>query len=159
MSQYELLSLIAAAFALIISVVSLLLSRSTQKKQLKIQETQAAFAKFQHRLLAADVSKRKHAELRAELVGSRSDQRFVFSNAGPGIARNVNFAFANAGGWSSPVINAQFNEIFPIKEFRPSQQHSCIAALHFGHPSVFTGVYSWEDEDGESHQTTCKIPM
>lgn len=117
-----------------------------------------ARAGSQRRLPAAEQEERKPAALRVELVGSPSERRFVFSNAGPGVARNVGFAFADAGGWSPPVITAQFRELFPIKEFRPNQQLSCIAALHLGHPAVFTGVYSWEDENGVKHQTTCKIP-
>jgi hypothetical protein len=151
--------LVAAAFAILISISSLALSRSTQKKQLKLQETQAAFAEFQHKLLTAEQKKLKQADLRAELVGPRSERRFVFSNAGPGTARNVNFAFANAGSWSSPVIASQFHEIFPVKEFRANQQHSCVAALTLSHPPVFTGLFTWEDEDGVSHEAMCKIPL
>lgn len=153
------LLLIAAAVALVISVASLRLSRSTQKKRLKLQETQAAVAEYEHGLLAAEQERGKQAELRVELVGPQGQCRFVFSNAGPGVARNVSFTFADAGGWSPPVISAQFHEIFPIKELPPNQQHSCIAALHLGHPPVFTGIYSWEDVGGVKHQTTCKIPV
>ena len=159
MSRYELYSLVAAAIAILISVASFALSRNTQKKQLKLQETQAAFAEFQHKLLAAEQQRRKLIDLRVELVGSRSERRFLFSNAGPGVARNVNFAFANPGNWSSPVITSQFQEIFPIKEFRPNQQYSCIAALTLSHPPVFTGVYTWEDEDGTPGQIRCKISL
>jgi hypothetical protein len=148
MSRYELLSLLGAAVALVILAAFLLRRRSTRTN----------CAEQERRLPAPERDEWKPTELRVALVGSADERRFVFTNAGPGIARNVSFDFGDAGGWSPPVISAQFRELFPIGEFQPSQQITCIAALHLGHPAVFTGVYSWEDEDGVKHETTCRIP-
>ena len=158
MSRYELLSLLGAAVALVILAVFLLRRRSTPTKRARHREARSARAQLERRLPEPEREEWKPTELRVELVGSADERRFVFTNAGPGIARNVSFDFADSGGWSQPVISAQFRELFPIGEFRPNQQISCIAALHLGHPAVFTGVYSWEDEDGVKHETTCRIP-
>jgi hypothetical protein len=157
-SRYELLALLGVAVALLILSAVLLRSRSRHKRRPKPGETRAGQPEFQERRPTAERPGREPTELRVELAGPPGERRFVFSNAGPGIARNVNFAFADAGGWSAPVIAAQFRDVFPIREFRPNQKLSCLAALHLGHPAVLTGVYSWEDEDGVKHQTTCRIP-
>lgn len=158
MSRYELLSLLGAVIALLVLSAVLLWRRSSRKRRSKPGAKRAHRAEIQARVPAAEPKERQSTELRVELVGPTSERRFVFSNAGPAIARNVSFAFADAGGWSPPVIAAQFREVFPISEFRPNQRISCLAALHLGHPAVFSGVYTWEDEDGVQHETTCRIP-
>jgi hypothetical protein len=78
MSRFELLSLLTSLLAVFIAVVSMIRSSRTAKKQLELQEVQAAFTAFQHKVLAAEQETRRHADLRAEHVGDGSRGKFVF---------------------------------------------------------------------------------
>jgi hypothetical protein len=157
-SRNELLALLGVVVALLILAAVLLRRRTRLKGKSRPGAARTGRPEFQERQPAAEQAARAPTGLRVDLTGPPDERRFVFSNAGPGIARNVSFEFADAGGWSPPIIAAQFREVFPIREFRPNQKLSCLATLHLGHPAVLTGVYSWEDEAGVQHRTTCRIP-
>ena len=159
MSRFELLSLLTSLLAVIIAIVSMIRSSRTAKKQLQLQEVQAAFTAFQHKVLAAEQETRRHADLRAEHVGDGGRGKFVFSNVGAGIARNVNFGLTNAGPGHSPFVASQYNQIFPIKELRPNQSVSLIAAITLNTPSVLNGVFMWEDESGTARKCESKITL
>ena len=153
MSRYEIVSLLIAVIALVISTVSLHRTRRIAERQLKLQEEQAALSRLQHKVLSREQEENQRADLHVQLVDDGHSRRFVLSNRGHAPARNVEFGFSG----SKPVFPEQFNSLFAIKNFRPGEEFSLSALITLNTPSAVEGVFTWEDEFGRQHEHKCKI--
>jgi len=154
MSRYELLSLLVAAIAIVISLVSLSRTYRLARRQLELQEEQAVLSRLQHKALEEEQEQKRRADVRVSLALAGGTQKFIFENVGLGAARNVEFGFLGA---NRPVLAAQFGALFPIQRLRPGEQVSLAAVLTMETPPVFDGIISWDDEFGRRQEQKCKI--
>lgn len=160
MSQYELLSVLVAIVSVIISTVALRRTRKTETRQLKLQEAQAHFAAFQHKVLTAEHEAGQRADLRIELCKSGRDTYFEFSNVGASSAKNVSFTFCRLGPRKTPLVfTEQFNQIFPIAEFMPNETHRLRAILSLDTPPVLEGEFTWQDVNGAIRNRKCTLAL
>jgi hypothetical protein len=157
MSLESLLTLLISLLAAVISTVSLHRSRKIAAKQLELQAAQAKLAEFQHKVMTAEQSEMRRADLRVEVQGAGTHRYFIFSNLGPAAARNVSFAFF--GGRRAPVVAQQFDQVFPIAELRAAESHRLAAAITLDMPSVLEGEFSWTNIDGVNETCRCKIVL
>ena len=92
------------------------------------------------------------ADVRVSLVGPSTDARFVISNVGDGIARDVHFEIDQEHGKMSPLVQGDYDEKLPIKVLRNGDRVELMAGLTFGTGVIFDARWKWCDENGSPHE-------
>lgn len=153
-------SLVLSGGALLVAILAYLHSRTTAAKQIELQKSQAKLAEFQHKALTAQQQAARLANLQIQLVREGRNSRFIFSNEGPAAALNVTFTFFDTGLRKTPaLIPSQYDEVFPIAEFRPGDTYPLAAVLTLDMPSVLEGAFSWTDVDGNVQELKRRVVL
>jgi hypothetical protein len=159
MTTYQILTLLLAALAAVISTISLVRSRQTQTKQLEFQAVTAALAKKQLELLerqdglekqngSENTSLEEKARVTAELVKvGKADYRFVVLNQGRAIATDVTFEIDPAST-DNPLVGNECQRKLPFPSLQPGQSFTLIAALHISSAMSYDTHLKWKNPDG-----------
>lgn len=158
---------VTAAIAVVSAVIAFISLRRTgevQRQQLRLHKKQEELTTLQLEMLkkqseAASSSPIARADLRVELERSGRGFRFVVSNWGSGSAHDVHFEILSKEGLMSPLVQGDYDEVFPIEELAPGGRASVIAALTNGTGSTFEARWTWKDPDGaeQSRRSTLTL--
>ncbi|WP_124705977.1 hypothetical protein [Sulfuriferula multivorans] len=159
MSNFELLSVLIATLAAIISFVSLYRTHRTAEQQIALQKVQSDLANLQHIVLVNELKERQHADLRVTFAEEGQRQLLVFENRGPAPAQDVEFELLVKAGEHNPLIYDVFNSLFPIKVLRPDESVSMLIAANLDTNFPLTGKMSWKNSAGESQEQECQISL
>jgi len=151
---FELLSLLIAVIAAVISVVSLARTRQVAQRQielqranLELQKEQALLAKFQRELLERE----EQAKVRANVVvyagESVTGLRFFVRNTGPVPAHDVNVEVISRQTMESVLIKEDVKAKLPIKCLNPEIDIGLIPAITLQSGNSFEALVSWRDPD------------
>jgi len=154
MKSYEIAGLLTAIVAIVISVVSLILARKVQAKQIGLQEKQleyeaiiAAHAKEQLKLLEKEEQTQGQAHVTAELVKvGRTDYRFVIRNLGVAVASDVTFEIDPTSP-DNPLVANECARKVPYPLLQPGQSFTLIAAPSMNSAMSYNTQLKWKNPD------------
>ncbi len=157
MTLYEIGIPLIALLAVVISTVSLILSRRTQEKQFEFEAINAALAKKQLELISKEETNQEKARVVAELVKvGRTDFRFVILNQSSVMATNVDFDI-DKNSPDNPLVQNECKEKLPYPFLQPGQSFTLIAALHLGSAMNYNTPLSWINPDGSRDENKVHI--
>lgn len=153
MSNFEILTLLAAVLAIVPAVVALV-RQSSQRKRMDVLEAEqlrqiratAALHEKQHELLVAS-EKGGGAHVKLELLRSGNGYRFRVSNTGTAQARDVAVKFMVDEGEHDPS-DGDYKSKFPAPIMDAGQSIEFLAAIYLDSPSSYNAVVSWTDPNG-----------
>ncbi len=148
--------IVTAAIAIlsaVIAFISLRRTGETQRQQIRLHKKQEEFTTLQLEMLrkqaeASSSAPISRADLRVELERAGRSFRFAITNWGAGPAHEVNFTIQTREGQMSPLVQGDYDAVFPIDELASGGRASVIAALTNGTGSTFDGQWTWKDSDG-----------
>lgn len=159
MTGYETLTLCVSVIAVVIAAVSLVRTRTVQRKQLELQALAAALARKQLTLLQQDEETKNKANITVELVeAGRTDFRFVLSNQGKAAATKVNLGVAKNSS-DNPLLADECERKLPYPRLEPGQSFTLIAALHMGSAMSYAIHLNWENPDGSKESRDVDVSL
>lgn len=176
MDTYQILTVAAAiggvliaAGGLVVSIVSLRRSNTTENQTNRLQKKQEELADLQLQLHRAEIKRgagqapagkqSKAADVRVSLEGSARNPRFVIRNWGYGAANDVDLEVAPLKGNSSPLVQGDADKKLPIPRLAPGSDCSLIAALTFDTGVAFDVSWTWRDEDGTKRSESSRLSL
>jgi hypothetical protein len=162
MSTFELLSLLIALLAAIISTIALIRTRTMAQQQLELQRSQLDLQRehgevtkqlAQLHLEAAKLesAQRSVADLRVSLERGYNRDDIVIENVGGAAARDVLIEFLPKAGTESPLIPDDVAEKLPAT-LRPGDRCPLLAALAMGCLPPFDFIVRWRDPSGDARE-------
>ena len=159
LSFYELLSLLVALLAVVVSFVSLHRSNKTSARQIELQEIQAGFTKFQHEVLAKEQAKKEKADIRITPAKEGRNHRLVISNVGGAVARDIVFEAVFDDGEESFLIESEMESMLPIIHLLPNQEVSMLIAPHMGSARGCLAKIAWLNEEGKVERQNVQVRL
>lgn len=148
MTQSEVLSLLIACVAAIISLVTWNGQRKLQREANDLQRATSDLAKKQLEILLREDKEKIQARLAFDLVRDGKSFRFRISNISTVDARDVEMELLLANPKDSPIIKSEYAQKMPAKQLAPGSAVTLIAALHLGSPTAFNARLKWRNPDG-----------
>jgi hypothetical protein len=154
-TDYELLSILIACIALIISLVVWTGQRKLQREANDLQRITAELSKKQLQILEREELSRNKTRIAVGFERAAPGTRFKLSNVGKFDATEINLRFAPDDPKHSPVPEAVRAATLPIARLLPGESVLVLATLYLEGPAVFDALVSWKDPDGSdaSYQT------
>jgi len=143
MTVFELLSLMVSLVAAAIALLALHRNKRTTDRQLELESVQAALAEKQLRLIQAQETVSRTAQIDVELVGHGVDKNFYICNEGQGVAFDVNVEFDH----SPPLHGREPGNKLPIDRLKSGRQVELRASFSMGKPTKYRALATWVNED------------
>ena len=140
MSTYEIITILIAGLALIVSIIALIRDFCTRKK---VQE----LTNLEIEKLKAE----KESKSKAIVYGFIEDDYFVIENIGEAAASNIRYE-----GWDDWCDNISENI---IKYLPPHHKQAIELYLTMDSPSSKTFKITWDDESGKDHVWSEKLDL
>jgi len=149
MTRYEVLSLLVACVAAIISLVVWSGQRKLAREANDLQRATAELAKKQLEILLREEKGKSTARLSLDLVREhKSSFRFYLRNVSDVDARDVELELLLAHPEYTPIIASEYAQKFPAKRIGPGSSISLIAALTLSTPTAYNARLKWTNPDG-----------
>ena len=148
MSDFEILSILVACLALVISLVTFSGQRRLQREANELQKTTAALSKRQLELIEEQEHVKAEAKLSLSLVEDGRGHKLILRNLGPADATEVEIQSLGANPDDVLLVKQEVDAKFPLKRLRPSEEIRMIAAVYLGSPLVFKVLLRWRNGDG-----------
>jgi hypothetical protein len=140
MSTYEIITILIAGLALIVSIIALIRDFCTRKK---VQELT--------NLVIEKLKAEKESKSKAIVYGYIDDDCFVIENSGEAAASNVRYE-----GWDDWCDNISKNI---INYLPPHRSQSIKLYLTMDSPNSKTFKITWDDESGKDHVWSEKLDL
>jgi hypothetical protein len=147
-TQFEVLTLLIACIAAIISLVTWSGQRKLQREANDLQRATSDLAKRQLEILLREDKEKTQARLALDLVKDGKSFRFRISNISTVDAYDVEMELLLNNPKDSPLIKSECNQKMPAKKLSPGSAVTLIAALHLGSPTAFNARLKWRNPDG-----------
>lgn len=160
MIYWTVIANLIALSAVFVSVLAYFETRRTNRRVLALQEEQSKLTQLQRVKLEREEAELTKCEIGAYWYkGINNSDRIHIENTGKVEVCNVTFSFRPLSGRTSPEVESEMADIFPIKSLRVGQSHNFLIA-----PTMATGhrwpvTISWEDETGNSYTTNYMLGM
>jgi len=159
MTEYEILSVVVACIAAIVSLVVWNGQRRLQREANDLQRAIAELAKKQLEILLREEQGKNTARLSLDLIRDGKTYRFRITNMSDVDARDVEMELLVNDPKNSPLISSEYMEKFPAKRLMPGNSISLIADLHFGSPGAFNALLKWTNPDGSRVQEETYVAL
>jgi hypothetical protein len=156
MDYAQIITAAIALVAVVIALVSLTRSREVQRQQLRLHKkqedlTDRQLEMLQRQAMTEATASTEKADVRVDIQTTERGERFnrsttyrlVIVNWGHVPARNVTLEVT-----PSPLIQSEYEKLFPIKELAPGARVSLTAVMVLDAAISFDGRWSWTDPDG-----------
>jgi hypothetical protein len=147
-TQYEILTIVLASVAVIVSLVVWNGQRKMQREANDLQRATSELAKKQLEILLREEKGKNTARLSLQLYRDGKTYRFRVSNISDVDAKDVDMQLIMQKKEDNPLIASEYSEKFPIKRLQPGTSVSLIAAIHLGSPSAYNALLKWSNPDG-----------
>lgn len=147
-TQYEILTLVIACIAAIVSLVTWNGQRKLQREANDLQRATSELAKKQLEILSREDKEKTQARIALDLVKDGKSFRFRLSNISAVDAHDVDMELLLDNPKDSPIIKSEYEQKMPAKKLSPGSAVTLIAALHLGSPTAFNARLKWRNPDG-----------
>ena len=148
MSTFEILTLLAALLAVVVSLYTLHEQRKLQREANELQRSTAELAKRQVAEMQLLEEKRQRARLGVDIVQERVGHRFRISNFGDCDAYEVELDLIDKEGAGSFLSKQDAAQKLPIKRINPGSWVMILCGIYSDSPPSFDGTLSWKNPDG-----------
>lgn len=161
MSTFETWSILLSVAAIIVSLLAIVVSVVTQRRQDKGEES---LRRLQEQLTVYQIEAYERAE--AELVRSvvrvflrprGRNYQFVLRNEGRTKVTNVNLEITPQAGQMTPLVPGDADRKLPIKVLQPGDECTLLAGLSNDSYPPFEAKLTWEDSLGKNHTAKSTI--
>jgi hypothetical protein len=152
MSDFEVLSILVACIALVISLVTFNGQRRLQREANELQKTTAALSKRQLELIDEQERVKTEAKLSVSLSEDGRGHKLVIRSLGPADATDVEIQSLGTTPEDVLLVKQEVDAKFPVRRLRPSEEIRMIAAVYLGSPLVFKLLLKWRNGDGSPCQ-------
>jgi len=159
MTQYEILSVVLACIAVIVTFVVWTGQRKMQRESNDLQRATSELAKKQLEILLREEQGKNTARLSLDLFRDGKTYRFRITNISDVDARDVEMELLVKEPKDSPIISSEYAEKFPAKKIPPGSSVTLIAALHFGSPTAYNALLKWTNPDGSRAQEETYVAL
>lgn len=149
MTDFELLSIVTACTALVVSLVVWHGQRKLQKEANDLQRATAELSRRQLATIEKDEAAAKFANLSLALEQRGKEHVLAITNFGPAIARDVRVTPLGQGIEDSLLMQDELDAKFPMPRLLPHQRVGLMAHVYLGSPSKFLMRVEWQDETGQ----------
>jgi hypothetical protein len=144
----EILTLLVACIAAIISLLTWNGQRKLQREANDLQRATSELAKKQLEILLREDKEKTMARLAFDLVRDEKSFRFRITNISTVDAHDVQMELLLDNPRDNPIIKSEYEEKLPAKKLSPGSALTLIAALHLGSPTAFNARLKWRNPDG-----------
>lgn len=148
MTQYEILTLVIACIAALVSLVTWNGQRKLQREANDLQRATSELAKKQLEILSREDKEKTQARIALDLVKDGKSFRFRLSNISTVDAHDVDMELLLDSPKDSPIIKSEYDQKMPAKKLSPGSTVTLMAALHLGSPTAFNARLKWRNPDG-----------
>ena len=159
MTQYEILSVVIACIAALVSLVVWVWQRKIQRESNDLQRATSELAKKQLEILLREEKGKNAARLSLDLFQDGKTYRFRVTNISEVDARDVEMELVVKKQEDSPLISSEYAEKFPAKKIPPGNSVTLIAALHLGSPTAYNALLKWTNPDGSKVQEETYVAL
>jgi hypothetical protein len=159
MTQYEILSVVLACIAVIVSLVVWIGQRKIQRESNDLQRATSELAKKQLEILLREEQGKNTARLSLALFRDEKTYRFRITNISDVDAMDVEMKLLVKKPEDSPIISSEYAEKFPAKKIPPGSSVTLIAALHLGSPTAYNALLKWANPDGSKAQEETYVAL
>jgi len=159
LTQYEILNLVIACIAVIVSLVVWSGQRKIQSESNGLQRATSELAKKQLEILLREERGQNTARLSLDLFQDGTTHRFRITNISDVDARDVEMELLIKKPQDSPIISSEYAEKFPAKTIPPGSSITLIAALHFGSPMAYNALLKWTNPDGSKAEEETYVAL
>ena len=149
MTNFEILTVVIACIAALISIYTLTEQRKLQKESNELQKATSALAKKQLEIIVREDEEKSSARLKLDLNKDGNGYKFYITNIGNVDARNVELELLLDKPEQSPLMKSDYDSKFPVPKISPGSSISLLAALSMGKPTAFNAKLKWTNPDGE----------
>ncbi len=150
MSEFEVLSIVVACLALVISLVVWSGQRKLQRESNELQRVTAELSKRQISIIDRQELASTKAELTLSLKAENDDHKLVLRNLGPSDARDIYLESLGETPEDVLIIQQEVDERFPMARLQPSEEVELMANVYMGSPFIFRVRVRWIE--GKNHQ-------
>ena len=154
MTTYEIISIVIACIAALISLVVWNGQRKIQRENLELQRATSDLAKKQLEILVNEDREKSSARLKLDLVKLGNNYKFYITNIGNVDATNVNFELLLDNPAQSPLISSDVESKLPAAKLSPGSKISLIAARQGNSPVAYNALLKWTNPDGKNVEDT-----
>lgn len=148
MTQFEILTLLVACVAAVISLITWNGQRKLQRESNDLQRATSELAKKQLEILLREDKEKTQARIALDLVRDGKSFRFRISNISTVDAYDVQMELLLDNSKDSPLIRSEYEQKMPAKKLSPGSAVTLIAALHLGSPTAFNARLKWRNPNG-----------
>ncbi|RUR14049.1 6TM ABC transporter family protein [Legionella septentrionalis] len=148
MSIYEMLSIVLATLACIVSVIVWISQKKLQRESNELQKATSELSRKQLEIIAREEINSEKAFLNLELIKLNNSHKFQISNISTVDAIDIEMELMLDNPSDNPIPKGEYESKFPWKKLSPGQSIKLIAGLHAGSPSSFKILLKWTNPDG-----------
>jgi hypothetical protein len=157
MSNFEILTLMVACLAVLVSLYTLGEQRKLQRESNEFQRTTAELAKRQISELEQVAAARLKASIEVELHRERISSKLRIANVGGGEASAVNVVFDLPAGVKDPLSPDDRAQRLPIKCLQANTSALVPCDIYMEHSPVLDGYVSRVNSDGSEAREPFKV--
>jgi hypothetical protein len=148
MSEYEVLSVLLACIAVIMSLVAWNGQRKIQREANDIQRATAKLAEKKLEILLREEKGKNAARLSLSLVRDGKNYRLVLKNISDVQATDIDIEPLLQRKEDNPIIPSEYAGKFPLQKLPPGAEVGLHAVIFLSSPSAFNFRLSWKNPDG-----------
>lgn len=152
MDPANVITILVAVLAVVISLVSLRRTTVFNERQLKFLAENEKLIQLQRKLIEQQELDKTASDVSVFVYNAARGQRLGIVNSGKVLVENVTLEYIEQDGYDNPFIESELKEKLPIKRMHPKEEHNVILALHDQTPISFEIKLVWKANDDCLHE-------
>jgi len=148
MQNENILTLVIAIIAVVISFVSLHRSRKFNEQQILFQQETDKLNRLQRSIIEKEVEETGRSDVSCYIYNAEKGQRLGVINRGNVPVKNVKIDLIPPKGYERPFISGDYDEKIPIKIMHPRDEINLLLGLCDDTGTAFTAQIEWQTESG-----------
>jgi hypothetical protein len=152
MNDFEVLSVLVACLALIVSLSVWAGQRKLQREANDLQKVTAELSKRQLELIDQQEAARNQSELLFNLAEEGRSHKLLLKNLGPADAFDIEIESLGTKQEDVLLVREEIDERFPMRRLRSGETAKLNAAIYVGSSMVFRLRARWKTANGTQRQ-------
>jgi hypothetical protein len=149
MQNENILTLVIAIIAVLISFVSLYRSRKFNEQQILFQQEADKLNRLQRSILEKQIEETGRSDVSCYIYNAAKGQRLGVLNSGNVPVKNVKIDLIPLEGYERPFISGDYDEKIPVKILHPGDEINLLLGLCKDTGTTFTAQIEWQTESGD----------
>lgn len=150
------MELAVAIFALVVSILTFLDTRKSNRASLRLTEQEIELLRHQLSRIRSETLEERKANITAQMFRDGKNWRVRVVNLGPAEARNVRLVLDDS---NQMVVENALSGKFPMERMDRDQSVDFWARVHIGSPLKETLVIRWDDQSGIEQEKKVELTV